>query len=273
MKKLFSLFLVVFSLATYAQENSKTYKYNNKGKLYFYWGWNNSAYSQSDIYFYGKNFEFTLKDAVATDRQTPVLLEYINPKTITIPQYNLRIGYFINDKYSVSIGNDHMKYVVKTGQQKTVRGHISETNTKYDGYYDDQEVEVSLEFMIFEHTDGLNYENIDIRRHERFNQFGKFTLDGFAGIGIGLLYPRTNATLFQGTRYDKFNVAGYGYNALAGLNLTYKGRYFVQTEYKGGYIDMPNIRISEDSSEGASQSFYFFQYNIVFGFTINIGAE
>lgn len=259
------------SLSLLGQEATSKYRYNNKGKLFIFWGWNMSAYSNSDIHFTGPDYDFTLYDVVATDRPTPLSLEYINPKTITIPQYDLRIGYFISDKYSISIGNDHMKYVVKTGQTKKIDGYISNSGTVYDRAYRNEEIDIKLDFLIFEHTDGLNYENIDVRRHERLKQFGEFTVDGFAGLGGGILYPKTNATLFKGQRYDEFNVAGYGFNALAGLNLTYRGRFFVQAETKGGYIDMPNIRISKDSREGASQSFYFFEYDIVFGFTIYLG--
>jgi hypothetical protein len=32
---------------------------------------------------------------------------------MTIPQTNFRIGYFINDHYSIALGVDHMKYVAQ----------------------------------------------------------------------------------------------------------------------------------------------------------------
>jgi hypothetical protein len=35
-------------------------------------------------------------------------VDYINPVKMTIPQTNFRIGYFINDHYSIALGVDHM---------------------------------------------------------------------------------------------------------------------------------------------------------------------
>jgi hypothetical protein len=261
--------LLIICNSISAQEGNK-YNYSNKGKLYFYWGWNASRYSKSDISFHGKNYDFTLSDVKAYDRQTSLTLDYINPDVITIPQYNARIGYFISDKYSISIGNDHMKYVMRNGQTVGIDGIIKNSNTTYDAYYDNDKVKIAFEFLKFEHTDGLNYENIDFRRHERLKQMGQFTLDYFAGVGFGIMLPKTNVTFLGGQRYDEFNIAGYGINLLAGANLTFRGRYFIQTELKGGYADLPNIRVSKDESEGASQHFNFIQYNILVGAYINL---
>lgn len=265
---LFLLAAGIYSSSIFAQEGKK-YNFNNKGKLYVYWGWNLSAYSQSDIHFKGKNYNFTLYDVIGRDRQTPGLNEYVNPSTITIPQYNARIGYFINDKYSISIGNDHMKYVMKTGQTAVIDGVI-DAGTIYDKVYDNEEIEVAYSFLIFEHTDGLNYENFDFRRHFRVKQIKDFSFDAFAGIGAGIMLPKTNVTLFEGERYDEFHVSGYGVNLLAGANITYRGRYFIMSEIKGGYTNLPDIRISHDKFEKASQELYFFQYNILFGVNFQI---
>lgn len=35
---------------------------------------------------------------------------------MTIPQYNLRFGYYLNEKYQITLGVDHMKYVMKAFQ-------------------------------------------------------------------------------------------------------------------------------------------------------------
>lgn len=268
-----SFFFFLIAISPLFAQTDKKYDFNNSGKLYIYWGWNLSAYSQSDIHFKGSNYNFILSDVVATDRQTSNLKEYVKPSTITIPQYNFRIGYYINEKYSISLGNDHMKYIVKTGQQADIDGIINNTGTRFDKEYNQEELEVTLDFLIFEHSDGLNYENIDFRRHERLKQSKNFTVDAFAGVGAGIMLPKTNVTLFKGKRYDKFNVAGYGVNLLAGASITFRGRFFIQSEMKGGYSNLPSIRISKDKSEKAYQDFYFFQYNILFGMNFKISGK
>ena len=62
--------------------------------------------------FKGENYDFIVTDAVAHDKPKGWHLDYINPGRMTIPQTNLRIGYFISDHYNISIGLDHMKYVL-----------------------------------------------------------------------------------------------------------------------------------------------------------------
>jgi hypothetical protein len=64
---------------------------------------------------------------VAHDRQSKFGRDYLNPGRISIPQYNLRFKYYISDKYSISIGWDHMKYVVDIPQRIHVYGTIGET--------------------------------------------------------------------------------------------------------------------------------------------------
>ncbi|MFB0925367.1 MAG: hypothetical protein QMB65_08805, partial [Vicingaceae bacterium] len=76
--------------------------HSNKGKIYAFWGWNRGWYSNSDIHFTGDNYDFTLNDIEATDRQSPFNMGvYFGITTITIPQTNFRLGYFINDNIDI----------------------------------------------------------------------------------------------------------------------------------------------------------------------------
>ena len=109
--------MVLTSFWSISQEDGKKDQFHRKGSFYFYWGWNKSAYTKSDITFTGNDYNFTLYDVVADDRQSPLSANiYLNPANITIPQYNMRIGYFFNDKYNISFGVDHMKYVMRSNQ-------------------------------------------------------------------------------------------------------------------------------------------------------------
>lgn len=110
--------LFIFSLATVfscSQDNPKNkYKFfdkrPNKGKIFVSFGWNASVFSNSNIHFSGTNYDFTLENVKATDRQSPFSFElYFGPATITIPQYNFKIGYFFHNNFYVSLNADHMK--------------------------------------------------------------------------------------------------------------------------------------------------------------------
>ena len=61
----------------------------------------------------GDDYDFTLYDVAAEDRQTPWDPGvYLNPGSITIPQTVARIGYYFHDHWNLSVGVDHMKYVM-----------------------------------------------------------------------------------------------------------------------------------------------------------------
>lgn len=241
------------------------------GSLYFYWGWNRDNFSKSDIHFQGNTYDFTLDDVIADDRQSDFEADlYLNPGTMTIPQYNFRIGYFINDHYSISIGTDHMKYVMRTDQSVKISGTISETETTYNGTYDNEDINLTQDFLIFEHTDGLNYVNAEFRRMDELFATKWLSINILEGFGIGGLYPRTNCTILGNERNDEFHLSGYGLDALVGVNFEFFRVFFIQSEIKGGFINMPDIRITSSSSDKASQHFFFSQANIVFGAIFNL---
>lgn len=274
MKKITFLFVALIYFTGFAQVepklNSKKYTTGNKGKIYIYWGGNRDFFSKSDIRFQGDGYDFTLHDVKAEDKPKGWHIDYINPARMTIPQTNLRIGYFISDKYNISLGVDHMKYVMY--QDKKV---------KYSGYYPDrgaygEDIEdgfvlLTEDFLTFEHTDGLNYINFEINRFDDISKiFGirdsdKIQVNLTEGVGVGVLFPKSNTKLLGKDRYDEFHVSGYGLSAKAGLNVTFFKHFFVQTEFKGGYIHMPDIRTTYDKADKASQSFYFGQTIIAFG--------
>mgnify|MGYP000049867044 CR=1 FL=1 len=275
-KTLFILTLCLLLTSTFlvAQKSNKT---SNKGKMFFYWGWNRVHYSDSDIHFKGANYDFTLSAVKAEDKVTPFsLYDYFHPARITIPQTNMKIWYFFHDNYSVSIGVDHMKYVMVSYPYQSVKinGTIN-TGGKFDKNYVDEDIFLSNEFLQFEHTDGLNYVHVEVKRFDNLGYFIGFTDPDFTvnlteGFGVGFLYPKTNATLLENERYDDFNVAGWGVSASLGINITIFKSFFIQSDFKAGYINMPNIRTTKNEIDSASQKFTFLERTIVFGYKFNI---
>lgn len=276
MKNSFLFSLLIFCAFTQiitAQDqptNPIKYTSHNKGKMFVYWGGNRESFSKSDIHFEGENYNFTLENVTAHDKPKGWHIDYFIPTRMTIPQTNLRIGYFITDHYNISIGIDHMKYVMNQNQVVTINGSINEGGT-FDGAYNNEPITLTEDFLTFEHTDGLNYINTEFSRVDDISKIfkikntDKFQINLTEGIGAGLLYPKTNAMLMSKERYDEFHIAGYGVSAKVGLNFTFFKYFFIQTELKGGYIDMNDIRTTHDLSDRASQHFFFLQRIIAFG--------
>ena len=281
MKNIFLLSLLALSMVTstiFAQDkpvNPAKYTAHNKGKMYIFWGGNRENFSRSDIHFKGNDYDFTLYDVQAHDKPKGWHLDYANPTRMTIPQTNLRIGYFINDHYNISIGVDHMKYVMNQNQIATIGGAVGDAYPEFAGTYlpsGNNTIDLTNgDFLTFEHTDGLNYINTEFSRVDDISKIfnigntDTFQINITEGIGTGILYPKTNTKLLGKERHDDFHISGFGVSAKVGLNFTFFKHFFLQTELKGGYINMNDIRTTNDPSDRASQHFLFLQRIIAIG--------
>lgn len=263
-------FVLIFSIAINAQKNTQK-KVVNKGKFFAYWGWNWASYSGSDIRFKGNNYDFTLRDVQANDTPSKFSFsKYFGITNLTKPQTNARIGYFFKENYTISIGIDHMKYVVNNDQFVNIDGEITLANNQYSGVYTGQEIQLTEDFLRLEHTDGLNYINVQLYRFDDISKwFGlnseSFQINLTEGFGAGILYPKTDTTLLGQERHDDYHISGFGLSAGVGLNITFLKHLFIQADLKAGYINMPNVKISTNTSDSASQDFLFLQNNILFG--------
>ena len=249
---------------------------HNKGKIFVAFGGNRDDYSKSDIHFKGNNFDFTISNAEAHDKPKGWHIDYINPTRFTIPQTNMKFGYFINDHYAIALNIDHMKYIFTQEQTANVTGTInlpaSEPGSAYNGTYNNTPIDFTDgTFLKFEHTNGLNYVHPEISRFDDISKLfkirntNKFQVNITEGFGAGFLYPKTDATVLGKQEHDEFHIAGYGLSAKAGLNFTFFKYFFIQTELKGGYINLPDIQITYDNSDKASQHFLFFETIIYAG--------
>jgi hypothetical protein len=268
-----------FAVNTFAQEEvaiQDKYTAHNKGKFFVSWGGNRESYSKSDVTFKGKDYNFTVDNMTAHDKPKGWHIDYINPANMTIPQTNLKFGYFINDHYSVAIGVDHMKYVMTQNQTANVTGSVNlpadQTGAVHNGVYNNTPVNFTDEtFLTYEHTDGLNYINTEVARHDDISKwFGlpntdKFQINLTEGLGGGVLYPKTNTKLLGKERHDDFHVSGYGLSAKAGINFTFFKYFYLQGELKGGYINMQDIKTTVSNEDKASQDFFFLQRIIAVG--------
>jgi len=266
------LFLFVSSKST-AQESIKVqdkYTAHNKGKFFVSWGGNRESFTKSNINFRGDDYNFTIYDVEAHDKPKGWHVDYVNPARMTIPQTNLRLGYFISDHYSITLGVDHMKYVMYQLKAVDINGYYPNPGT-YDETLPNDQVLLTEKFLTFEHTDGLNYIHTefsrfdDVSKYIGINNTDKIQINLTEGVGGGFLFPKTNTQLLGKERHDDFHVSGYGVSLKAGINVTFLKHFYVQGELKGGYINMSDIRTTNDPADRASQEFFFFQRIIAFG--------
>jgi len=216
----------------------------HKGKFFVYWGYNRSAYPSSDISFQGPGYDFTLNKVTASDAPTAFdgFETYFNPSLFSIPQFNLHAGYFIQDNLSLSIGWDHMKYVVDDFQNSHITGKISSqasnpgiwVNPTYVGNFSNAPIVIDpTDFVDYEHTDGFN---------------------------------RSDVRLFTVGQNNFWNLAGAGASIKSGLRLNLTHLLFLETTLKGGYTDLWDVHTTGRSEDKASQSIWFGEWFWVLGF-------
>lgn len=238
-----------------------------RGSWFVHWGYNRAWYGPSDIHFSGDGLDITMHRVKAFDRPEPFsFATYFGPTTIWIPQYNYRAGYFLNDRWSVSLGLDHMKYVVAQGQRVTWEGKATKAMA---GQWPKEEVEITPDLLQYEHTDGLNLLSVDLDHYHTLwaSANGRQRLMLFEGLFVGPVIPRTDVRLFGEGINNKFHVAGWGAGSQAGAHFGLCKWMYLRTTVKGGYIGLPNVLTTGRRADRADQHFLFAQWNVVLGAT------
>jgi len=271
MIKVFKIFFLLFYATTsFAQD--RFYNDKKKGQLSVSWGWNRAAYTKSNISFKGADYDFKLYDVVAHDKQSPFTYDtYLKVQNLTLPQTNLRISYFIKNNLAISFGDDHMKYVMDNGQTVHMEGTITHSGN-FEGNYNGDKV-LTEDFLTFEHTDGLNYLNLELEKYFEWyhSKSNHLIVSGLIGGGAGVLFPKTNARLMDYERNDQFHVSGFGLSAKVGMQTTFFKHIIIKFENKYGYINMPDIVLHQKGIEGrAKQSFIFAELYGTIGATFSL---
>jgi hypothetical protein len=251
---------------------------SKKGSFYFFWGYNRSSFSPSDIHFKGPEYDFTLYGLKASDRPSAFGTVYFNPIQMSIPQYNYRIGYYLTNRFCLSVGMDHMKYVVNANQTALLSGVISPVaSPKYAGSYINHPVSLEKDLLTFDHTNGFNFLSLDAEylqplfsvRNEMFSLYWN------AGLGGVFLITKTDVRVFNDGLDNRFHLSGYAFAYKTGPRLEYKHKVFIAAEFKSGFVSLPDVLIKNDAPERAEHSVYFYEYYIVAGlnFKIHCGKE
>ena len=192
MKKLFIIFIIFSTGICFSQyyRKSKTKRSWSAGTLFFYWGYNRSFYTKSNINFIGTGYDFTLNGAKAVDRPSKKIGTYFSPNELTVPQFNLRIGYNIKNNWAISIGYDHMKYVLVENQPYSLSGYIKpgiDNVTNWSGNLNNEPVITEQETFHYENTNGMNYIRLEVSRIDQWfrSQGGEFAISSSFGLSSG----------------------------------------------------------------------------------------
>ncbi len=260
--------VVLFSLISptaFSQSHDRLLK-----GMYFQWGYNTEWYTKSNIHFSMPNgTDFTLHNAKAKNRPDLDAI-YKKPKDISIPQYNYRLGFYLNKSHSraIELNFDHAKYIVTDGQLVHVSGTIDGKPVDGDSILNPQT------FLHFEHTDGANWLHINYVHQQTIlmTKNKKHPLINFiwkAGAGINI--PRTDFT-WRGDRFNNdFHVAGYNISVEAGARIYPLKKFFFEFTAKSGYVRYINALSNSNAQKGirVRHGFGYLELIGLIGYDIN----
>ncbi len=243
-----------------------------KGIWYFSWGYNRNWFSKSDIRFTNNNaadesgngvYDFTLTRLSAKDRPN---FEDVFTKDITVPQFNARIGYYFNDKhdFGIEMSYDHAKYVMVENTPTHLKGTI------HNIYYD-QDTIVTPHWLSFEHTNGANYWMMNfVKKQTLIHSINnKHWLSAVVKPGGGIVFPRTDVTLWGIELNNRLHVAGYIFGIETGLRYEAFRHYFAELTFKGVYANYLNSLTVEGGK--ASHHFWGDEAILTVGYQFSIG--
>jgi hypothetical protein len=192
------------------------------------------------------------------------------PGQVSIPQYNYRLGFYLNKKHSraFEINFDHIKYVETDGQKVRVQGYIDKIAVNADSVLN------PATFLHLEHTDGgnllhFNYVQQNTLLQTRYTHRQLLTLLWKAGAGFNI--PRTDFT-WRGDRFNNdFHIAGYNFSAEAGVRLYPVKKLFFELTGKTGYVHYINALANTVALKGnrVSHGFGYVETIGLIGYDIN----
>ena len=258
--------------------------------VYITWGYNRGIHSKSDATFKTASGTFTIHDAVGHDRQSKDLLDYIHPARIPIPQYNLKIGYEVNENWDIVAGLDHMKWVFQNQRQYEITGdynrtvfvpHASGDPSLLTGLnFDQVKASGDTRWLYFDHTNGYNYAHLGaVYKKELWrSKNDRFSLGVGGGAGAGLMVPQTTVKFHQDSWWNwqgvdnYFHIAGYGGHADAHIRLGV-GNFFMQPSIRGSYIKIDNALVQSKGERLEHTPIGSIQFIVEGGYKIPIGQR
>lgn len=270
MKKFVVVFFALILLGSTVFAQTKKKKEPFFKSMYFQWGYNTEWYTKSNIHFKMSNGNnFTLHKAKAHDSPD---LDAIpkKPLEISIPQYNYRIGFYLNKAKTkaLEINFDHIKYIVTDGQLVKVTGIIDGVQVNGDSILNPRT------FLHLEHTDGGNLLHINYVENKTLaltKGTNRKLLTWVWKVGAGINIPRTDFTWKGESLNNMFHIAGYNISGETGLRIYPFKKVFIETTCKSGFVHYVNALANTETLKGnrVTHSFVYLELIATLGFDIN----
>lgn len=276
------LLILLFSLPIMANAQHKRMKKKvsvSSGTLFGYYGYNQSGYTRSNIRFSGPSYDFTLSDAVGHDQPLENgITTYFNPAKMTLPQYNLRLGYYFRNNWAVSLGYDHLKYVFADHNAVFLSGSIGAgVDTAWQGTFNAEPITTDPNHFGYDNSDGMNYLRIELTRSDQLFTVGDldwFGITSNVGGSVGTLLTSNRYKFAQKEDLQTMSMSGYGVSLHFGARFEFFRHFFIQPNFSAGFMHQVNVDTRpNDPSSFARHAFGYIEGNIVAGFLLYVRSK
>lgn len=248
----------------------------SKPTFYIGWGYNRDWYSKGNVRLQNNNpqlingtyytYDFTVYNAKAHDR--PQFDQIYDVANITIPQFSVRAGFFLNNKNDLGLefNYDHAKYVVQDYQKVRVKGQIN------GQYFDKDTILDPNTFLHYEHTDGANFFMLNVIKRWKLitSKNNNNNIGLIVKPGLGFVYPRTDVTIFGSRVNNDWKISGVVGGVEVGMRTEFLNHGYLEFTGKGGYANYINTLVQGKGYGKASNSFWFFEAILILGYQFKL---
>jgi hypothetical protein len=251
-------------------------RFFSEGEWYFSWGYSTETWAPSDIHVSQPSLgnDFTLHNVKGHDE--PHFGSIISTE-IFVPQYNIRVGRFIDDErtLAVELNLDHTKYTSTLGQTARVSGTIN-------GKPIDENKVLNENYFRYNLHNGANHLMVNLVK--RLPLIGKtnesLSLAGLGKIGVGIMLPHSDNTImengnqnevgekkfsnFFGTKHGWWQLDGWTTGVEAGVRLVLAKPVYLELTDKVAYAYLFDIPVYQGT---AKQSLWMNEVILSLGFT------
>lgn len=263
----FSGFVLIGLQFSNAQSNST----NNKGAFFFQIGYNRSAYTKADVVIKTNDYQATLKGTRLSDNEDRK--DWGGFFSSSSPQFNMKIGYYIVNKWALTLNYNRYNTFFVNHQPIKLSGHFSPNHSPFSSTYQNESFELDRNKLNIRQRNGMNYFAIGVQRADEIYQSrnAAFSFQTVYGVKIGGLWTKVDYTFNGHTRSGISSFSGFGLSANLGLRFDFVQHIFLQLGVEGGLLNQNNIKISSNSTEKAKQVVGYFSPSISLGFSIYTG--
>lgn len=241
-------------------------KAERKKEFYFSWGYNKEWYTNSNIKInqpsLGNNYRFI----GIKGHDHPGWNEGLFSRALTIPQYNYRIGLFINKKkgLAVEINFDHTKFIF-ADQRARIKGTLN--NKPVDSLVNFSAANGDYYFL----NNGANFLlfNIVKRWHFVTNKKETIKVDLLGKAGVGPVIPHVENSFFGNKNKPGFQFGGWNIGAEAALRTTFFNYVFLEYASKLDYARYSNLKVYQGK---AKHAFGTYEMILNLGVTFPVGG-